>query len=219
MTIVTFGMISSHPVSGKRRPNLPRVYNPAGMEADDSRQITVLLNAWTEGDPEALDRLIPLVYSNLRRMAGRQMRFEGPNTLQPTALVNEAYLRLAGGDRSWQNRAHFFAVAAKVMRRVLVDAARARTADKRGGGQVKVALNPSVDGLLDRAPELIALDEALDALAALDARKAQVVEMKFFGGLSVEEAADVLRVSPRSVMRDWQFARAWLKHELGADTR
>lgn len=185
------------------------------MNAEAPNDVTVLLRAWADGDSAALERLIPLVYGNLRRLAGRQMRQEATgHTLQPTALVNEAYLRLMGTDVSWQDRAHFFAVASRAMRRILVDAARARTADKRGGGNVKVELNPSLDGLPERGPELIALDDALDALAAFDERKARVVELKFFGGLSVDETADVLKISPRSVMRDWQFARAWLIREL-----
>ena len=185
------------------------------MNGKGPGEVTLLLRAWAGGDSDALERLIPLVYTNLRRLAGRQMRQEAVgHTLQPTALVNEAYLRLVGNDASWQDRAHFFAVAARVMRRILVDAARARGADKRGGGAVKVELNPSLDGLPERGQDLIALDEALDALATLDERKARVVEMKFFAGLSVEETADILKISPRSVMRDWQLARAWLTREL-----
>jgi RNA polymerase sigma factor (TIGR02999 family) len=141
------------------------------------------------------------------------------NTLQPTALVHEAYLRLVdAGDLCWQNRAHFFAVSANIMRRILVDAARARHADKRGGAAVKVNLNESIDGLPERGSVLIALDEALAALEKFDERKAQVVEMKFFAGLSVEETAEVLKMSPRSVMRDWNLARAWLMRELDRGT-
>jgi RNA polymerase sigma factor (TIGR02999 family) len=187
------------------------------VTAEGANEVTILLRAWAGGDGAALERLIPLVYTNLRRIAGRRMQYEAAGqTLQPTALVNEAYLRLVGADVSWQDRAHFFAVASRAMRRILVDAARARAADKRGGGDVRVELNESLDGLPQRGPELIALDEALEALAVLDARKAQIVEMKFFGGLSVDETADVLKISPRSVMRDWHFARAWLIRELAS---
>ena len=147
-----------------------------------------------------------------RHMAGERKG----HSLQATALVNEAYLRMLGADGvSWQDRAHFFAVSARMMRRILVDAARARGAEKRGGDIVKVELNESVDKLPARGSELIALDEALTALAEFDVRKARVVEMKFFGGLSVEETATVLKMSPRSVMRDWNLARAWLMRELG----
>ena len=192
------------------------------MNADGPAEVTVLLKAWAEGDYSALERLVPLIYADLRRIAGRQMRHEAVGqTLQATALVNEAYMRLAGNAAggngvSWQDRAHFFAVAARMMRRILVDAARARGADKRGGANVKVELNESLDGLPQRAQDLVALDDALVALAAFDERKARVVEMKFFGGLSVEETADVLKISPRSVMRDWQLARAWLIRELAS---
>jgi RNA polymerase sigma factor (TIGR02999 family) len=181
-----------------------------------SGEVTVLLAAWAGGDQAALERLVPLVHGELRRMARRYMRNENPgNTLQTQALVNEAYLKLVGvADVPWQNRSHFFAVSAQIMRRILVDAARARTTEKRGGEVVKLDLNESIDGVPDRGRQLVALDEALDALAKFDERKAQVVEMKFFGGLSVEEIAEVLKVSPRSVMRDWNLSRAWLAREL-----
>ena len=186
------------------------------MKPPESVQITGLLGAWAGGDAAALERLTPLVYGELRRMARRYMHGDaGGNTLQPTALVNEAYLRLVGiGDLSWQNRAHFFAVSANIMRRILVDAARARHADKRGGEIVKVNLNESIDGLPERSSALIALDEALAALEKFDERKARVVELKFFAGLSVEETAEVLKMSPRNVMRDWNLARAWLMREM-----
>jgi len=181
-----------------------------------SGEVTVLLEAWARGDRTALERLVPVVHDELRRMARRYMHNENPgNTLQTQALVNEAYLKLVGvTDVSWQNRTHFFAVSAQIMRRILVDAARARSAEKRGGEVVKFDLNESIDGLPDQGRQLVALDEALDALANVDERKAQVVEMKFFGGLSVEEIAEVLKVSPRSVMRDWNLARAWLAREM-----
>lgn len=186
------------------------------MDPCESVQITGLLGAWAGGDVAALERLTPLVYAELRRMARRYMRDEGNgNTLQPTALVNEAYLRLVDVDGlSWQNRAHFFAVSANIMRRILVDAARARHTDKRGGAFVKVNLNESIDGLPERTRALIDLDEALAALEKFDERKARVVELKFFAGLSVEETADVLKMSPRNVMRDWNLARAWLMREM-----
>jgi RNA polymerase sigma factor (TIGR02999 family) len=178
--------------------------------------ITTLLGAWAGGDEAALKRLMPLVHDELRRMARRYMRNEAPgNTLQTNALVNEAYLKLLGAQNlPWQDRAHFFAVSAQIMRRILVDAARARGADKRGGEFAKVVLNESIDGLPEKEGQLIALDEALKALAKFDERKARVVEMKFFGGMSVEETAEVLKVSPRSVMRDWNLARAWLLREM-----
>jgi RNA polymerase sigma factor (TIGR02999 family) len=181
-----------------------------------SGEVTTLLAAWAGGDQAALERLVPLVHGELRRIARRYMRQENPgNTLQTQALVNEAYLKLVGvSDVVWQNRAHFFAVSAQIMRRILVDAARARTAEKRGGEVVKLDLNESIDGLPERSRQLIDLDEALQALAQFDERKAQVVEMKFFGGLSVEQIAEVLKLSPRSVMRDWNLARAWLAREM-----
>jgi RNA polymerase sigma factor (TIGR02999 family) len=179
-------------------------------------EITELLQAWGHGDRDALDRLVPLVYGELHRMAGNYMRGENvENSLQPTALIHEAYLRLMGASElNWQNRAHFFAVSAQMMRRILVDAARARAAEKRGGGIVKVDLNESVDGLIDRDLELLVLNDALEALAVMDPRKAKVVEMRFFSGLSVEETASVLQISGESVKRDWKLARAWLTREM-----
>jgi len=149
-------------------------------------------------------------------MAHRYMRKENPgNTLQTTALVNEAYMQLVDADTvDWQDRAHFFAVSAQMMRRILVDAARARTSDKRGGAVARMSLNESIDGMEDRSSELIALDDALDALAKMDPRKARVVEMRFFGGLSVAETAAVLNISEPSVLRDWKLARAWLTREM-----
>jgi RNA polymerase sigma factor (TIGR02999 family) len=187
------------------------------MAPGSSREITILLRAWAGGDPAALEQLMPLVYGTLRRMARRRMRREQPgNLLQPTALVNEAYVKLAeAGPINWQDRAHFFAVSAQVMRRILVGSARSRLAKKRGGGAADVDLDVSIDGLRERGRELIRLDDALETLAKFDPRKARVVEMKFFGGLSVTETAEVLKISPRSVMRDWNLARAWLVRELG----
>lgn len=186
------------------------------MGPDSPAGVTRLLKAWGRGDPTALDALTPLVYGELHRLAGRQMRHENPgHTLQTTALVNEAWLRLVDAKRVvWQDRAHFFAVSAKAMRRILVDAARARTAEKRGGKAVPFQLNESIDGIASRPEELVALDDALEALAQFDARKARVVELRFFGGLNVEETAEVLRISPQSVLRDWKLARAWLMQQL-----
>src|SRR5262245_2354621 len=181
-----------------------------------SGEITALLKEWAAGDAASLDQLVPVVYEHLHRMAGRFMRTEDPdNSLQATALVNEAYLRLVDVTGvTWQDRAHFFAVSARMMRRILVDAARARRSEKRGGAFIKIELDESLDGLPARADDLVALDEALTALAAFDERKARVVELKFFAGLSAEETATVLKVSSRSVVRDWSLARAWLMREL-----
>jgi RNA polymerase sigma factor (TIGR02999 family) len=187
------------------------------MDPALSAEITGLLKAWAGGDQVALERLTPVVYAELKRMAVRYMAKERPgNSLQATALVNEAFLRLVEVDNvRWQDRAHFFAVSAQMMRRILVDAARARGSDKRGGAVVKVDLKESIDAMPDRGGQLVALDEALDALANFDPRKAKVVEMRFFGGLSVEETAEVLKISTQSVMRDWKLARAWLMREMG----
>jgi RNA polymerase sigma-70 factor, ECF subfamily len=187
-----------------------------------SAEITHLLKAWGRGDSAALDRLTPLVYEQLHRMARGYMRNERPgHTLQATALVNEAYLRLVDTrDLDWTDRAHFFAVCVRVMRRILVDAARSRAAIKRGGqadrAEHTTAIN--VDDLPTRGAEITtqvcALDDALNALAQIDPRRAQVIELRFFGGLTVEETGQVLQVSPQTVMRDWRLARAWLAREL-----
>jgi len=181
-------------------------------------EVTRLLRAWGAGDAEAFQELTPLVYDELRRIAGRYMRRENEgNTLQATALVNEAYLRLVDVEGvQWQDRAHFFAISAQMMRRILVDAARARGAVRRGGGAQRLNLNESIDGMSDRDGKLVELDDALSALAKFDARRAKVVEMRFFGGLSVEETAEVLKISPQSVMRDWRLARAWLTRAMSA---
>jgi RNA polymerase sigma factor (TIGR02999 family) len=179
-------------------------------------EVTRLLRAWGGGDQAALEKLTPLVYTELRRMARRYMQQEKPgNTLQATALVNEAFLRLVDivGVR-WQDRAHFFAISAQMMRRILVDAARARGSGKRGGGAERLNLNESIDGLSGPDGRLMDLDDALEALAQFDVRKAKVVELRFFGGLSVEETAEVLKISVDTVMRDWKLARAWLMHEM-----
>lgn len=188
----------------------------------ETGEITFCLKAWVAGDRAALDRLMPVIYAEMHRLARRRMKHQqAGNSLQATALINEAYLRLVNIDAvDWKDRAHFFAVSAQVMRGILVDAARARSAAKRGGAARKVAHSSAVnfDEIADasghRAEEVIAVDEALAALAQLDPRKAQVIEMRFFGGLSVEETAEVLGVSPQTVMRDWKLARAWLMREL-----
>ena len=192
------------------------------MMPPESPEITELLKAWGSGDAAALDQLTPLVYDELRRVARRYMRNErAGNTLQTTALVNEAYLRLVDAKRvAWQDRVHFFAVSAQMMRRILVDAARARGSAKRGG-HVK-RFNHSSAFNLDEIPdvstgrdrELVAIDDALNTLAEMDPRKARVIELRFFGGLSVEETAEILKISPQSVMRDWKLAKAWLMREL-----
>jgi RNA polymerase sigma-70 factor (ECF subfamily) len=178
-------------------------------------EVSGLLRAWGDGDRAALDRLTPIVYDELRRLASHYMRGERPgHSLQATALVNEAYVRLVDyKGMQWQNRAHFFAVSAQLMRRILVDHARRHNL-KRGGGVQHVSLDETAIVGSDRAPDLVALDDALDALARLDSRKVQVVEMRFFGGLSVEETAEVLKVSAVTVMRDWSTAKAWLYREL-----
>ena len=178
--------------------------------------VSVLLRAWSDGDQNALDKLAPIVYDELRRLARYYLHLERPgHSLQATALVNEAYLRLVDYKRMrWENRAHFFAVSAQLMRRILVDHARRHNL-KRGGGVQHVELEDTLVVGGDRSENLVALDDALQALARMDARKARVVELRFFGGLSVEETAEVLRISPVTVMRDWSSARAWLYREMG----
>jgi RNA polymerase sigma factor (TIGR02999 family) len=175
-----------------------------------------LLLAWSEGEQEALEKLIPLVHQELQRLAHRYMRRQRPDhTLQTTALVNEAYLRLVDCSQvRWQNRAHFMAVSARLMRRILVDWARSRHYLKRRGEAQTVSLEEAPVVSAERGGELVALDDALNALAAVDARKSQVVEMRFFGGLSVEETAEVLKVSPDTVLRDWRLAKVWLVREM-----
>jgi RNA polymerase sigma factor (TIGR02999 family) len=182
-------------------------------------QVTELLRAWNRGDQQALEQLIPLVEAELRRAARAYMvRERREHTLQPTALVNEAFLRLTKAQRiHWQDRAHFLGIAARLMRRVLVDHARVRAAGKRGGGAQKVSLEDALVLAPEPAVDVLALDRALESLAAVDARKAQVVELRFFGGLSVEETAEVLHVSTDTVKRDWRMAKAWLLHELKGD--
>ncbi len=190
------------------------------MPAEDAREITQLLKAWNQGDESALERLTPLVYARLRRLAWHYVRRERAGlTLQGTALVHELFLRLFDASNiEWQDRAHFYAVASHVMRRILVDAARTRGAAKRGGQAERVdTANLDLDAIAvadDRATEVCALDDALTSLAALDPRRAKVIELRFFGGLTVEETAEVLDVSAQTVMRDWKTAKVWLAREL-----
>ena len=182
------------------------------MTSVTSDDLTGLLIEWRQGDKSALDRLTPLVYDGIRRMAHREMQRErAGHTLQTTALVNEAYLRLAGSTNiSWQNRAHFYAVTAQVMRHILIDHARRRHYVKHGGEAQQVAFNEAEAMSQERASELVALDDALDELAKLDPRKGRVVELRYFGGFSLEETAEVLEVSVMTVRRDWRAAKAWL---------
>ena len=192
-----------------------------GCEVSDATQksVTQLLVAWGDGDQAALDQLVPLVYKELRRIARNHMaRERAGHTLQTTALVNEAYLRLVEQKHvRWQNRAHFLAICAQLMRRILVDYARRRQYQKRGGGALQVTLTEAESLANERAPDLVALDEALTSLAEIDPRRSQVVELRFFGGLSIEETAEVLKVSPTTVERDWTIAKAWLHKTLTSD--
>lgn len=189
------------------------------MNQPSSQEITQLLLAWGNGDKMALDRLVPLVYDELRRLARNYMRHQrGGHTLQTTALVNEAYLRLIDSSRvNWQNRTHFFAISAQLMRRVLVDFARAKNSLKRGGERIRVTLDERIEAPVERETDLVALDEALQSLARLNARQAQIVELRYFGGLSEEEIAETLKISTRTVRRDWSIARAWLYRTLNAE--
>jgi RNA polymerase sigma-70 factor (ECF subfamily) len=178
--------------------------------------VTELLAAWSAGDESARDSLMPLVYDELRRLARRQMRRERPgHTLQTTALVNEAYLRMAGQHQiEWQTRAHFFAMAAAMMRRILVDHARRRQYAKRGGGAARCSLDDVAAVAVERSAEIVAVDEALTRLSAIDERGCRIVEMRYFGGLTVEEIGSVLHISAATVKRDWTAAKGWLAHEL-----
>jgi len=189
------------------------------MGLSSNHQVTQLLRAWTAGDQDALEKLTPLVYEQLHRVAQRYMAGQRPgHTLQTTALVNEVYLRLVDCSRvNWQDRAHFLAVSAQLMRRILIDFARSRGYQKRGGDVVHLSLDdaPSVSNEPDA--DIVALDDALKALAEVDGRKSKVVELKFFGGLSIEETAEVLKVSTETVVRDWRLARAWLLRELSGE--
>ncbi len=186
------------------------------MARSSQHDVTELLRAWSEGDEGALEKLTPLVYDHLHRVAHSYMMQEPRgHTLQTTALINEAYARLIDAGRaSWQDRAHFFAMCAKLMRRILTDFARSRLSVRRGAEAQHVSLDESLTVSGEPRADLVALDEALNRLAGLDARKSQVVELRFFGGLSVEETAEVLKVSPDTVKRDWRLARTWLVREL-----
>jgi RNA polymerase sigma-70 factor, ECF subfamily len=189
------------------------------MVTPEKFDVTQLLKAWGGGDDAALDQLTPLVYDELHRMAQRCMARENPgHTLQASALVNEAYLRLVDIQQvSWQNRAHFFAISARMMRRILTDFARSRNYLKRGGDVKHVSFDEAMVVSRQADAEVVAIDDALHEFARIDARKSQVVELRFFGGLSVEETAEVLKISPETVMRDWKFAKAWLLRALSGE--
>ena len=189
------------------------------MSHAESSETTHLLRSWADGDEGALEQLTPRVYNELRRIAGHFMQNERPGkTIQTTALVHEAYLKLIDiNNVDWQHRAHFFAISAQVMRRILLDRARKRVTAKRGGEAAKVNLDEVPDFGSGRARDLIVLDDALNALAKVDPRKARVIELRFFAGLSVEETAEVLKVSPETVLRDWRLARSWLLAELAGN--
>jgi RNA polymerase sigma factor (TIGR02999 family) len=195
------------------------------MTTVSPQEITRLLADWGRGDREALEKLAPLVHAELRRIARRQMSGERPgHTLQATALVNEAYLRLAGSEGfEWHDRAHFFAVCAQVMRHILIDHARAHARDKRGGGALHVSLDEAAVLAGGRASDFLALDEALRALEAVDPQKGRIVELRYFTGLSIEETAEVLKISPTTVRREWRRAKAWLYRTIseggGDETR
>jgi len=192
-----------------------------GMPTASSGQVTHLLRAWSDGDPQALEHLLPLVEAELRRLAGGYMaRERREHTLQPTALINEAFIRLAGAKSvRWQDRAHFFGISARLMRRVLVDHARARGFQKRGARVEKVSLDDVSIAVPEPPVDIIALDLALDALATRDQRMSRVVELRFFGGLTIEETADVLHVSPDTVKREWRLAKLWLLRQVEAPPR
>lgn len=182
-------------------------------------EVTQLLINWSNGDEAALDQLVPLVHAELHRLARHYMGRENPgHTLQTSALINEAYLRLVDQQNvPWQNRAHFFAVSAQVMRHILIDHARRHAYAKRGGGARKVPFDEAVALNDKRADELVALDEALNILAAMDKRKSQIIELRFFGGLSIEETAEAMKISPITVTREWRSAKAWLRREMNRD--
>lgn len=181
-----------------------------------SDQVTVLLRKWSEGDENALEQLTPLVYDELHRLAHQHMRRESAgHVLQTSALINEAYLRLVDQPRiQWESRAHFFGIAARLMRRILVDDARKRNSAKRGGSLIQVPLDEIENLAQHQAANVVAVDEALQRLEAIDTRQSQIVELRFFAGLSIDETAELLKVSPGTVMRDWTFARAWLKSQM-----
>jgi RNA polymerase sigma factor (TIGR02999 family) len=211
---------------GQARGNLARSKGGrmGGMDevaSASSHEITRLLQAWGSGDESALDRLMPLVYNELRRLAHRYMAAEQPgHTLQTTAVVHEVYLRLVDVDNvGWQNRAHFYAICARLMRRILIDFARSRNYQKRGGQIPHIELEEAATVSAVVGSEILAVDEALKQLAKLDQRKSEVVELRFFGGLTVEEVAAALKVSPETVLRDWKLAKAWLLRELSHEAK
>ena len=179
-------------------------------------QVTRLLQEWSDGDETALEQLMPLVHDELHQLAHQHMLREGPgHILQTSALINEAYLRLVDQPEiRWQNRAHFFGIAARIMRLILVDEARKRNSAKRGGATIQVSLHEAMTVPQEQAANVVALDDALKSLEAIDSRQSEIVELRFFGGLSIDETAEVLKVSPGTVMRDWTFARAWLRNEM-----
>jgi RNA polymerase sigma factor (TIGR02999 family) len=191
------------------------------MSQDSEGEVTRLLNAWSAGDDTALEKLVPLVYQELHLRARRYMANErSGHTLQTTALINEVYLRLVDlPHRNWENRGHFLAVCAQLMRRILVDFARSRKYQKRGGGAQKLPLEEALTVFSESPLQIIAVDDALKALASFDARKSRVVELRFFGGLGVEETAEVLRISPKTVLRDWEMAKVWLLREMSGGTQ
>ena len=188
------------------------------MSSQTQTQITQLLQKWQEGNNEALETLMPLVYAELKRLAGSYLRRERPDhTLQSAALVNEAYLRLVDQTQTqWQNKAHFFGIAAQMMRRILADHARGHNAAKRGSGMPELELNEAVAQAQTKSVDLLDLEEALQKLEKLDAQQGKIVELRFFSGLSIEDTANVLGISPATVKRDWAAARAWLFREVGA---
>jgi RNA polymerase sigma factor (TIGR02999 family) len=184
------------------------------------QEVTQLLVDWGNGNQAALDRLMPVVYTELRQLAHRYMRRERPgHTMQTTALIHEAYLRLVDQNQvRWQHQAHFFGIAARLMRQILIEHARSRTRAKRGGGVGTISLDEAAIVSQARATALLALDDALERLATIDPRKSRVVELRFFGGLSVEEAAQVLNIAPNTVLRDWRMAKAWLRREISNES-
>lgn len=186
------------------------------MLESDSRRVTLLLNQWGDGSDAALEELMPLVYDELHTMAKRYMSGQNKgHTFQTTELIHEAYLKLAGGEKKdWKNRAHFLGVAALAMRHILVNYALSKQSQKRGGDRQRVTLNDNSVVSMERSEEIVALDEALKGLERLDARKGRVVELRYFGGLSIEETASILKVSHQTVQRDWRFAKSWLMREL-----
>jgi RNA polymerase sigma factor (TIGR02999 family) len=186
------------------------------LMAFPTHQVTQLLQRWNDGDEAAIDQLMPLVYDELHRLAHQHMRREkAGHILQTSALINEAYLRLVDQPQiRWENRAHFFGIAARLMRRILVDEARKRDSAKRGGTTIQVPIDEVTTLAQKQAANVVALDDALKTLETIDPRQCEIVELRFFGGLSIEETADVLKLSPGTVMRDWTFARAWLRNEM-----